>query len=230
MTARNLLVQIPRWSTAASLIVFLNPCATPAGEDHHGPTPAKPPLSDTGGVLVQSQPGDNPWNAGRPAGDWWEEIRRQHGHVGPWNVLGWRIGQAALRECHSEWGRHELDVICYVPSQTPFTCLVDGLSVGTGNSLGRLDLRLAEVFDYRQSFVAVRRKGVSGGVIEFRPLPAYLKSITNQPVEVLERLSRQCSEMEETSLFVIRRLAPEESQGPSGSKAPGPAGASRPAH
>jgi hypothetical protein len=41
---------------------------------------------------VHSSAGDNPWNQGQPPEDWWAEIKRTHGHVGPWNVLGWRIG------------------------------------------------------------------------------------------------------------------------------------------
>ena len=108
-----------------------------------------------GAKLVHSEAGTNAWNGGKAPADWYGEIQRYHGHVGPWNVLGWRIGQAALREMKSEWGKHELEVVCYVPPQTPFTCLVDGLSVGTGNSLGRLDLRLAEVLTRRETFVAV---------------------------------------------------------------------------
>ncbi|MBK9139668.1 MAG: hypothetical protein IPM17_13040 [Verrucomicrobia bacterium] len=156
-------------------------------------------------VTVQSQGGDNAWNLGRPPADWWEEIRRQHGHVGPWNVLGWRIGQAALRELGSDWGRHQLEMICHLPPQTPFTCLVDGVSVGTGNTLGRLDLRLAEVLDYRQSFVSVRRKDSPGTVLEYRPEPAYLRSILNQPVEKLEELSRDCARRPEAELFRVVR-------------------------
>jgi hypothetical protein len=60
--------------------------------------------------------------------------------------------------------------------------------------------------DYRESFVAVRRKDKVGGVVEFRPNPDYLKSITNQPVEELEKLSRECSGMPEEKLFSIRRF------------------------
>jgi hypothetical protein len=61
---------------------------------------------------VHAEPGTNAWNAGKAPADWYGEIQRYHGHVGPWNVLGWRIGQAALRECRSEWGQHELEVVC----------------------------------------------------------------------------------------------------------------------
>jgi formylmethanofuran dehydrogenase subunit E len=138
--------------------------------------------------------------------DWYGEIQRYHGHVGPWNVLGWRIGQAALREFKSEWGAHELELVCYVPPTTPFTCLVDGVSVGTGNSQGRLDLRMAEVLTWQQSFVAVRRKDGKDGVREFRPHAEYLKSIMGQPVEKLEGLCKQCSHMPEKELFSVRRV------------------------
>lgn len=161
---------------------------------------------EPGAKLAQSQPGSNAWNAGKAPADWYGEIQRYHGHVGPWNVLGWRIGQAALRELKSEWGNHELEVVCYVPPQTPFTCLVDGLSVGTGNSQGRLDLRLAEVLTWEESFVAVRRKDGKGGVLEFRPQGTYLRSIMGQPVERLEALCKECSQMAEGKLFEVRRV------------------------
>lgn len=160
------------------------------------------------GKLVHSEPGTNAWNVGKAPADWYGEIQRYHGHVGPWNVLGWRIGQAALREMKSEWGKHELEVVCYVPPQTPFTCLVDGLSVGTGNSQGRLDLRLAEVLTWEESFVAVRRKDGKGGVLEFRLQEQYLRSIMGQPVEKLEGLCQECARAPEGDLFTVRRVGP----------------------
>jgi formylmethanofuran dehydrogenase subunit E len=205
MSKNNLAVQAVLTGWLSLLVV--TPLSLQADGEHAAPATPSISAGTTNGIFIQSQPGGNAWNAGQAAGDWWAEIKRQHGHVGPWNVLGWRIAQAALRDLKADWGRHELEVICYVPPQTPFTCMVDGLSVGTGNSLGRLDLRLAEVMDYRQSFVSIRRKDGKGEILEFRPHAAYLKSITNQPVEALERLSRECSERPEPELFSIVRLS-----------------------
>ena len=164
----------------------------------HDPAPEANP--------VHSEPGSNAWNMGRAPADWYGEIQRYHGHVGPWNVLGWRIGQAALRELSSEWGTHELELVCYVPPQTPFTCLVDGLSVGTGNSQGRLDLRMAEVLTWEESFVAARRKDGKGGVVEFRPKEEYLMAIIGQPVEKLEALCQECRQMPQKELFAVQRV------------------------
>ena len=195
------MTKIFRGSPAVLLLVVGAATATA-----HEESPLPSTSGMTNAIFIQSQAGANAWNAGQPPADWWEDIKRQHGHVGPWNVLGWRIGQAALHEFKSEWGRHELEVVCYVPLQTPFTCMADGLAVGTGNSIGRLDLRLAETLDFRESFVAVRRKDRTGGVLEFRPNPDYLKTITNQPVEKLERLSHECSQMPQENIFRIRRI------------------------
>jgi formylmethanofuran dehydrogenase subunit E len=149
--------------------------------------------------------GDNPYNQGQAPEDLWDAIKRMHGHVGPWNVLGWRIGQAALRRFDTSWGKHDLDIICYVPMKTPYSCIADGLVIGTGNSIGRLDIRLAEVMSIALIHVAVRRKDGAGPVLIFIPQSKYLRSIEKTPVQELEKLSRQCMRMKESDLFEINR-------------------------
>ncbi|MCD6338300.1 MAG: formylmethanofuran dehydrogenase subunit E family protein [Verrucomicrobia bacterium] len=134
-------------------------------------------------------------------------MERFHGHVGPWNVLGWRIGQAALRELGSGWGRHEIELICYCPPATPYTCLFDGLIAGTGNSPGRLDARLQEAFVMAQIHVAARRKDGSGPTLLFEPSLDYLRSISGKPHEELERLARDAAQRPESELFAVRRIA-----------------------
>lgn len=155
---------------------------------------------------TRSTPGENPWNQGQEPKDWWAETKRIHGHVGPWNVLGWRIGKAALREFETKWGRHTLDIICYIPMETPYSCMADGLVIGTGNSIGRLDVRLAEVMSRNLVHVAIRRKDGQGPVLVFKPMLEYLERIEARPVEELERLSRECASMDESGLFRIERI------------------------
>ena len=150
--------------------------------------------------------GDNDYNRGRAPEDWWGEIKHMHGHVGPWNVLGWRIGQATLHELDTKWGRHELDIICYVPLKTPYSCMADGLVIGTGNSIGRLDLRLAEVACMDLISVSVHRKDGTGPVLMFKPRSAYLRHIDAPKPEELEKLSRECSKMQEKDLFEIQQI------------------------
>ena len=156
--------------------------------------------------------GDNAYNRGQAPEEWWEEIEHMHGHVGPWNVLGWRIGQAALRELDTKWGLHELDIICYVPIKTPYSCMADGLVIGTGNTIGRLDIRLAEVACLDLIHVCIQRKDGTGPVIIFKPRPAYLRHIDTPKPEELEKLSRECGNMQESDLFEIKRITVSKNQ------------------
>ena len=161
-------------------------------------------------VHSQSRPGQNIWNMAQEPADWWAEIRRLHGHVGPWNVLGWRMGKAALRELNATWGQHELDVVCHIPMKTPYSCLADGLVVGTGNSIGRLDLRLAEVMAMSETHVSVRRKDGAGPVLLLKPSLKYLEKIRSQPDDQLEALARECGQLAEKELFEIEKAKQDD--------------------
>jgi formylmethanofuran dehydrogenase subunit E len=152
---------------------------------------------------THSLPGANIWNQAQEPTNWWNEIKQVHGHVGPWNVLGWRMGKAALRELGATWGQHELDVVCHIPLQTPYSCIADGLVVGTGNSLGRLDLRLAEELSATEIHVSVRRKDGTGPVLILKPKAAYLERIRSRPDEELETLARECASLPEEKIFEI---------------------------
>lgn len=147
---------------------------------------------------------DSNMNAGKPPEDWWAEIERYHGHTGPWNVLGYRMGQRALSEFGEEWGSHKIEVICHAPMKTPYTCLVDGLGVGTGNTLGRLDLKLAEAPSLEAICVEFKQIA-TGKKLIMRPDTAYLVRIEKAAQEGMNRLAHQCAEMPDSSLFSISR-------------------------
>jgi formylmethanofuran dehydrogenase subunit E len=151
---------------------------------------------------IKSVPGDNPWNIGREPENWWGLIKESHGHVGPWNVVGYRMGRAILREMEAHWGDHSLVIICHIPLDTPYSCLVDGVAVGTGNSQGRLDLRIGEVAALEFLHVSAVEKNGEKRII-FKPRLGYLQKIENRPVSELENLARECAEMPEADIFEI---------------------------
>jgi formylmethanofuran dehydrogenase subunit E len=154
----------------------------------------------------------NIWNAAQEPTNWWNEIKQTHGHVGPWNILGWRMGKAALRELNAAWGQHEVDVICYIPLKTPYSCIADGLVVGTGNSIGRLDIRLGEVMTMADVHVSVRRKDGIGPVLLLKPKLEYLEKIRSQPDEQLDALAHECGQLSEEKLFLVEKL-PQSDKG-----------------
>jgi len=142
-------------------------------------------------------------NLGQPPNDWWQAIRDYHGHVGPWNVLGYRIGRRALEEFGARWGDHSLDITCHTPLRTPYTCIADGLVIGTGNTIGRLDIRLAEAADRADIRVTVRR-AADGKTLVFLPHETFLARIEAVQPETLDALARECADLPDERLFVMR--------------------------
>jgi formylmethanofuran dehydrogenase subunit E len=142
-------------------------------------------------------------NQGRPPKDWWQAIRDYHGHVGPWNVLGYRIGQRALKEFDTRWGDHSLKITCHTPLRTPYTCIADGLVVGTGNTIGRLDIRLAEVADRAAIRVTIRRIA-DGKTLVFLPHHTFLARIEKVKPDTLDPLAHECADLPDEHLFSVQ--------------------------
>jgi formylmethanofuran dehydrogenase subunit E len=155
---------------------------------------------------VHASQGDNPWNQGTEPEDPWKAIEQMHGHVGPWNVLGWRIGQRALEQFGTHWGRHDLDITVHIPMDTPYSCMADGLVIGTGNSIGRLDIRLAAVEKMEMITVDVLNKAAQGGRIIYRPKSDYMEKILTAPAEGVHVLSHECFKLANEELFDEERI------------------------
>ena len=70
-----------------------------------------------------------------------------HGHLGPWLIAGAMVGQDAIRRLNTP-GHWKINVICRMPAdkhRTPFTCLLDGLQVGCGATMGKRNLWLRDL-------------------------------------------------------------------------------------
>jgi formylmethanofuran dehydrogenase subunit E len=65
-----------------------------------------------------------------------------HGHLGPYLVLGLRMGLLAttlLKKSH-----FELQAEIHTPKNPPHSCLVDGIQLATGCTMGKGNITLAE--------------------------------------------------------------------------------------
>jgi hypothetical protein len=63
-------------------------------------------------------------------------LRFFHGHIGPYAVLGYRIGQRSM-DVLGAAKYFDMHVEVTGPKTTPYTCLIDGLQVSTGCTLGK---------------------------------------------------------------------------------------------
>ena len=65
-----------------------------------------------------------------------------HGHLGPFLVLGIRMGFIGLRELGANKGNPKLRVTVMTKPSVPFSCVVDGIQVVTKCTIGNRKLRL----------------------------------------------------------------------------------------
>jgi formylmethanofuran dehydrogenase subunit E len=68
-----------------------------------------------------------------------ERIKEFHGHVGPYVVIGWRMGARAMAELGAS---KYFGATCHVrcADSPPQSCLIDGLQFSTGCTLGKRNI------------------------------------------------------------------------------------------
>lgn len=69
-----------------------------------------------------------------------QDLARFHGHLGPFIVLGYRIGRHALRELGGDPFSLQAEIYC--SGMTPQSCLADGVQIGSGCTLGKGNIEM----------------------------------------------------------------------------------------
>ena len=81
-----------------------------------------------------------------------------HGHLGPYIVLGYRIGRYVRQHFCSDPFQMKAAVFCEgVPPQT---CLADGIQIGSGCTLGKRNIEIVVCDEIRCEFACGERKMV----------------------------------------------------------------------
>ena len=68
-----------------------------------------------------------------------QELTKFHGHLGPYIVLGYRMGRYA-RIFFS--GSKEISAVVHCSDSPPESCLADGIQIGSGCTFGRRKIRI----------------------------------------------------------------------------------------
>jgi len=74
-----------------------------------------------------------------------------HGHLGPFLVLGLRMGLAAVQVLRPQ-GLHDLSAIVWSSRSPPQSCVVDGIQFSSGCTLGKGNIRVRSSSILRASF------------------------------------------------------------------------------
>lgn len=114
-----------------------------------------------------------------------------HGHLGPFLVLGLRMGLLALRELNSE-GHFDLRATVETGTTPPISCLIDGIQLATGCTLGKGNITVLHHGRARATFSKDERK------LTVELLPQVIDLVKGGDVETL---ARRVAELEVEELF-----------------------------
>lgn len=124
-----------------------------------------------------------------------------HGHLGPWAVIGYRVGERALKESGLPRSTKDLVVVHYCPEAVQYTCMLDGLHAATGASIGKLTLKHEVVPADQLHTVVVDRK--HGRRYQFTVNPQLVSSILNLDHEHQISEARRVAGLADDKLFRV---------------------------
>jgi len=130
-----------------------------------------------------------------------------HGHLGPFLVIGVRMGIIGIREIglrDNNYGK--LRVTAHLKYSIPISCTLDGLQATTKCTIGNQKLKLIDSPNIAAKFTLPNGKEVTIEInsITYNKLKSQLLSEKNSPKEV-EHLAQLIASMPEEDLFIIRK-------------------------
>ncbi len=126
-----------------------------------------------------------------------------HGHLGPFLVIGVRMGLIGLRELGIENNDGNLRITAMLTSSVPFSCTIDGIQVATKCTLGNQKLKLIDSQGIAAEFELQHREKLTVAVNPdtFNRLRSRL--LEDIPPEETRKLAWMVASMPEEELFII---------------------------
>jgi len=123
-----------------------------------------------------------------------EDLAAFHGHLGPFIVLGYRMGRYAKQHFCSD--PFQMSVAVYCSAVPPESCIADGIQIGSGCTLGKRNIEIIADDRIRCEFSSTGRKlTCSPKAISFPPKkdPHYSA--------LIEDLAERMYSMQDSELF-----------------------------
>jgi formylmethanofuran dehydrogenase subunit E len=134
-----------------------------------------------------------------------EEAAVFHSHLGPFLVLGLKVGQLALRELRTKKGDPKLSAQVELPYRIPISCLLDGVQFSTGCTIGNKRLSFRDSPDITLSFSNSGETIVSGlKKATFQVLNPLMRG-EDLSAKELRDLSHNIAVMNENALFDVKQ-------------------------
>jgi inosine-uridine nucleoside N-ribohydrolase/formylmethanofuran dehydrogenase subunit E len=131
-------------------------------------------------------------------------LRTFHGHLGPYVVLGYRMGMLALKRTAST-GHFGISAEVHSILEPPPSCLIDGVQLGSGCTLGKRNITVRET-DGPAYALFMSTGGITIRIALRAAVPALVTRLVDE--RGVEAAGREMLEMDPKKLFEIEIVKP----------------------
>jgi len=128
-----------------------------------------------------------------------------HGHFGPFLVVGVRAGIIALRELQTSKENKSLRAVVSLVYSVPYSCILDGIQLSTGCTIGNKRLRFEESPTFSIELEDLGNGKVTVSIPSKAVDELKQKLAKDLPTKDLERLAHEVASTAEEELFLIDR-------------------------
>ena len=127
-----------------------------------------------------------------------------HGHLGPYIVLGYRIGRYAKKCFCSD--PFQMKAVVFCQGTPPQSCLADGVQIGSGCTLGKRNIEISSSDEIIVEFSSCGKRAI------IRPKPiAFLPQDRQDSDRLIEKLAEEMYALPDSNLFSVEIAAIEAS-------------------
>ncbi len=134
-----------------------------------------------------------------------KDAEKLHGHLGPFLVIGVRMGRLAEKILNTESEKNnKLQVYVKIPLLTPFSCVLDGIQITTKCTVGNRKLKIENLQKEITAYFEMRKSNKSLKVTAKPKMIEELISKISQGVSN-EELAWEIVRMPESQLFTVEK-------------------------
>jgi formylmethanofuran dehydrogenase subunit E len=127
------------------------------------------------------------------------ELARFHGHLGPFIVLGYRMGRHALKKLGNNPFSLNAEIHC--SGITPESCIVDGVQLGSGCTLGKGNIKII----ISDQIIGIFSS--DGQSIRIKPLPLQKLPDETQDYEcAIENYAEKLYNLPDDQIFTVEAI------------------------
>jgi len=133
---------------------------------------------------------------------WIQRAVEFHGHLGPFLVIGIRMGNLAKKTLNlNTENMHKLRVTVGLPLFTPYSCTLDGIQITTGCTIGNQKLRIKASKGIMAHFEIPNLKKL----LQISVNPTVMKELAEKMAKgtASDKLAREIAPVPENELFVL---------------------------